>query len=1687
MGPLYGISVPDRVPRICGIRIGARRAMIGVMVVLVFSTCIAATSGAQEPASPPASAGHVDPSAAAEERPSAWDLTRFLANDDPLEAARLLRQHVAENGMSLEALEPSYNSDHGENGHGKGSTRAEGTLVHCFNGTEFRPVPGVEGGLAARASALVESDNPEEQLTCIIQFQGAMSLGDVVSVLEAGARVYDRVGGRSYIVRLPAKSVDLVRSRPFVRWIGDYGSEYKYVSSPSKSRMPGAYVYPLGGDKADYRADLARMGIDVVSYSAVTGTYYVILDTSRLRDVAGLWWVRGISKEGERMPLGLNFEPDDSKQMVSAFDTGHSGGGVDVGVYDSGLWPGNSLDFPSGSHGCNGTCTETDYWGHGTHVCGIIAARGGRDIEGTYDARGVAPGAGLRVAFLNYDSEQEAFDYFEDQDVRVSNHSWGYTSDDWCQYPPCFVYDYDENTAFMDAQADNADKLLVFAAGNEANARTITNPATGKNVISVGALRFATDDSLSGRVIGGRTSYSSQGPTRDDSRLKPDLVAPGGDTYQGYGYFKYGVVSTNNSGVVDDSLDDWPSSPWYTRMSGTSMAAPHATGVLADLNGAHLGYPLYPSELMKAILVNTAIPIKENSTDCLSAYANTQVGYGLVNTVGIDSTCFGEFQRVLCTYGTVNESTNQEDSWTITLPWFTRRVCVTLAYNDQEGEESDSKALIDDLDLIVEGPPPYYYWADDHLAPGVTTESPIEKMILTSGVYGGDQWTIRVRFTGSPGFGDPLTFASQRYGIVVDALGFSPELGLTIPQQSVSVCTNQPFVVQPKVVNSWGGVAVGVTLKIEGPSGFGGEINTTRYLRNLVHTDDSVRTSIPLVAPAAPGVYDLTVEADGVNQEFSTGYPKTRHVTVTVTEPEVTIYANYFGPGYPNGFQDSLARNVAPVIIDGATVNTPFTISASDLLVDVPQTATLLRDQSTFGKGVFACWSDGGAPSHVVVPTGDTTLVLGYNPFVLNVPGCGGVAAAVEDWADTGDTVKVGPGSYDLAGSPIVIGRPVTLISDEGLESTALVCHGSGPCISCSTAGDFTIGDEGKGFTFVGDSLDVAVSAFGCDDFVVRGNWFDMQPCGNSYAGIQAERCRGFLVRDNLFHAGCRGLDAKYDTSFTVSYNTFGNYGTEEWGPKTGIYLDFSDSVGVYHNLFYHNSFYAIRVNGIVSISSLEIGGSMETGNVFSNTGFINIHGYGPSTSRINAEYNYWNGYGWNEIRNAMWGIDAYRLDFGPWANWDHTVAFVPFDPQLCTLEATPSHGVVCPAGDRDTLRVTVAVLDSTGTPVEGMWADNVDLTWLRDKYADPVPCTTEVFFDEVVTDAYGRAGVNWSHMGGCDNQLTASVADSGLSDTVEVVVTSYDFTGDNKVTGPDLSAFATIYGTDELCGDYDGDGGVDALDLSEFGQHYGDFCVEVGSGGPGEIEGTISAEAESMPGIVLGLDREEASVGETEDFAVVVDGLKDVSPLAVEILVSYDAARTRLAGWNGTLGLSFCRPEPSPAGALTAGRVRVVSLIDGPLGVGGGESVVGCLAFGEIGGSGSIALPEIELVKGFDAAGSEIALAGRVVPAASRGDDGGGKSASAATLGLMPNPARGAVSITFGAPVLAGKYLSADVYDVRGRRVCSLYGGANDGLCHTRTVGLTEGARVQSPGVYFVRLRIDGEVLKTQKLVLLE
>jgi subtilisin family serine protease len=240
--------------------------------------------------------------------------------------------------------------------------------------------------------------------------------------------------------------------------------------------------------------------------------------------------------------------------LVAVVDTGADLTHPDL---DANLVSFSDADFvdPRGGDGAQ------DENGHGTHVSGIVAAETGNGIG----VAGVAPGAKvLPVRVLDADGSgttdviAEGITYAADKGADVINLSLGITSG---------IDQVAKLVGALDSVYDAIDYavskgvVVVVAAGND-SVPLCAEPSGHPQVICVGA----TDS----RDV--RSFYSNSDPTM----TKKFVVAPGGDALTCAGDIFSTYLRSQPASVCS-------SEPGYEAIAGTSMAAPHVSGVAALL------------------------------------------------------------------------------------------------------------------------------------------------------------------------------------------------------------------------------------------------------------------------------------------------------------------------------------------------------------------------------------------------------------------------------------------------------------------------------------------------------------------------------------------------------------------------------------------------------------------------------------------------------------------------------------------------------------------------------------------------------------------------------------------------------------------------------------------------------------------------------------------------------------------------------------------------------------------------------------------------------------------------------------------------------------------------------------------------------------------------------------------------
>lgn len=304
-------------------------------------------------------------------------------------------------------------------------------------------------------------------------------------------------------------------------------------------------------------------------------------------------------------------------QADQAYAAGITGSGVEIGAMDSGFDPSHPEASPSRYHAvtANGTYVNGSPFSitgainpnndtHGTHVTGTMgAARDGVGMHGVaYNAQIYVANTNQSDSFLFGPSPdpqyfKAAYGALADAGVRAINNSWG-------SQPPDVTYATLKGVQAAYAQHYNRGTWLDEAAN-----------VSRRGVINV--------------FSAGNTGYANASVRSALPYFEPDLeghwlAVSGLDSanaqrYNQCGIAKYWCITTPGR-LINSTVPGGG----YALKSGTSMAAPHATGALALVMER---YPYMNNEQALQVLLTTATQLDGSVTQA----PNGTVGWGVVN------------------------------------------------------------------------------------------------------------------------------------------------------------------------------------------------------------------------------------------------------------------------------------------------------------------------------------------------------------------------------------------------------------------------------------------------------------------------------------------------------------------------------------------------------------------------------------------------------------------------------------------------------------------------------------------------------------------------------------------------------------------------------------------------------------------------------------------------------------------------------------------------------------------------------------------------------------------------------------------------------------------------------------------------------------------------------------------------
>jgi subtilisin family serine protease len=309
--------------------------------------------------------------------------------------------------------------------------------------------------------------------------------------------------------------------------------------------------------------------------AGVVGTAEQILEIAELNNVRSIWPNLPLEYDNNGATLLTGVDRMRTESLLrNAIGLPYSGAGIGVLVNDT-----YTEDIPNTDIGNS----------HGTHVAGIISATGARS-GGLYE--GVAPGAkiigyGSGAGLFILDT-LGGFDYalthqFE-LNIRVVANSFGSTSDIGTDFNP------DDPTNIATKMLADRGIVPVISAGNSGPGEgTITgNFKKAPWIVTVAA----------GNKHGNLVDFSSRGVNGNGGTVEvdgeiftwsdqPTITAPGDSI------ISTRATPTDALSVLSASSDaeSIPTAflPFYTALSGTSMASPHISGTVALMLEANPG------------------------------------------------------------------------------------------------------------------------------------------------------------------------------------------------------------------------------------------------------------------------------------------------------------------------------------------------------------------------------------------------------------------------------------------------------------------------------------------------------------------------------------------------------------------------------------------------------------------------------------------------------------------------------------------------------------------------------------------------------------------------------------------------------------------------------------------------------------------------------------------------------------------------------------------------------------------------------------------------------------------------------------------------------------------------------------------------------------------------------------------
>lgn len=555
----------------------------------------------------------------------------------------------------------------------------------------------------------------------LVQFVGPLRAEWQADMTQRGLTLLQYYPFNSYLVWATPDQRATLQTTDYVRWTGAFHPAYKIQPEVAEKEGQitniGVLFYNDGNIAGTLNALQSAGATLIQSYPAQPDqTFFQAVVTARASDLVALAQISTVvALDYSSTTPGLDDEM--SSQIVAGNYTagvpfvgyesflatlGLDGSGVVWAINDTGVdWDHPDLATRiSGGYNFPGACNEAGQpgedcsgGGHGTHVGGIVAGDATTnltDTNGYLWGMGVAPGANLfAMNLLSGTSFPPAGGYQEYSRQALIGNSLGVNNSWYSNASTASTYLADERTHDLmvrdgdfTSTGTNEEFVIVFSSGNAGpGVMSMTRPKAAKNIITVG-------NSLNYRAgnIDDLRSSSSRGPTAD-GRYAPTVLAPGTQISS--------ARSNNNPSSCGTAIAG--TNNWYAYCTGTSMAAPQVSGVIALFAEWWREQPFAggddPSPAMaKAAIVNGAVDV------ATSDIPNNNEGWGRVNLKnmfqsGVDMQYYDQ--------ETLLDNSGETFTLNVTVDDPSKPFKVTLAWTDAPGAVGANPAIVNNLDLQV--------------------------------------------------------------------------------------------------------------------------------------------------------------------------------------------------------------------------------------------------------------------------------------------------------------------------------------------------------------------------------------------------------------------------------------------------------------------------------------------------------------------------------------------------------------------------------------------------------------------------------------------------------------------------------------------------------------------------------------------------------------------------------------------------------------------------------------------------------------------------------------------------------------------------------------------------------------------------------------------------------------------------